>query len=192
MQSTSSAGDTRFDVPAAPYRVEVLAPGFAPKTADVSEREARVVLSVAAAPQTVVVSATETPVAAQDAGAPVELLDRDALIAMQPVAANEALRFLPGAVVLTAGQRGGQASLFVRGGESRYNKVIVDGVPVNDPGGFFDFGVVPMQEVGRVEFVRGAESILYGSDAMTSAVQFWTAAGRTHVPELRFGTSGGN
>ena len=44
-------------------------------------------------------------------------------------------------------------------------------------GGFFDFGVVPMQEVERVEFVRGAESILYGSDAMTSAVQFWTATG---------------
>ena len=60
---------------------------------------------------------------------------------MQPVAAADAIRFLPGAVVNTVGQRGGQASLFVRGGDSRYNKVIIDGVPVNDPGGIFDFGV---------------------------------------------------
>ena len=62
---------------------------------------------------------------------------------MQPVAAADALRFLPGAIVNTAGQRGGLASLFVRGGDSRYNKVIVDGVTVNDPGGTFDFGIVP-------------------------------------------------
>ena len=47
---------------------------------------------------------------------------------MQPVAANDAMRFLAGAVVNTSGQRGGLSSLFVRGGESRYNKVIVDGV----------------------------------------------------------------
>ena len=62
---------------------------------------------------------------------------------MQPVAANDAMRFLPGAVVNTAGQHGGLSSLFVRGGESRYNKVIVDGVAINDPGGTFDFGTCP-------------------------------------------------
>ena len=84
---------------------------------------------------------------------------------MQPVAAADALALPPGALVNTTGRRGGLASLFVRGGESRYNKVLVDDVAINDPGGTFDFGVVPMGEVDRVEFVRGAESTLYGSDA---------------------------
>ena len=63
---------------------------------------------------------------------------------MQPISADDAIRFLPGAVINTAGQRGGLASLFVRGGDSTYNKVIVDGVTVNEPGGTFDFGTLPL------------------------------------------------
>src|SRR5438132_9008516 len=110
---------------------------------------------------------------------------------MNPVSAAEALRFLPGAVVNTQGQRGGLASLFVRGGDSRYNKFIIDGVSINDPGGTFDFGVVPLTEADRLEFARGAQSTLYGSDAMTSVVQVWTRTGSTPVPEPRFGADGG-
>jgi outer membrane cobalamin receptor len=82
--------------------------------------------------------------------------------------------------------------LFVRGGDSRYNKVIIDGVSVNDPGGTFDFGVIPLQQTERLEFVRGAQSTLYGSDAMTSVVQTWTGTGNTLIPELRLGAEGGN
>jgi outer membrane cobalamin receptor len=43
-----------------------------------------------------------------------------------------------------------------------------------------------------MEFVRGAQSTLYGSDAMTSVVQVWTRNGSTRIPELRFGADGGN
>lgn len=81
--------------------------------------------------------------------------------------------------------------MFVRGGDSDYNKVIVDAVPVNEDGGVFNFGVVSSFAVGRVEMVRGAASTLYGSDAMTSVTQLWTATGATHTPELRFGAEGG-
>ncbi|HXY77268.1 MAG TPA: TonB-dependent receptor, partial [Candidatus Acidoferrales bacterium] len=96
------------------------------------------------------------------------------------------------AVVNTAGQRGGISSLFVRGGESTYNKVIVDGVAIDNPGETFDFGTLSLAQADRVEFVRGAQSTLYGSDAMTSVVQVWTRTGSTSVPELRFGADGGN
>ena len=120
------------------------------------------------------------------------MLNAGQLEVMRPVAADDALHFLPGAVVSTQGQRGGLSSLFVRGGESTYNKVIVDGVPVNDPGGIFDFGVLPLAGADRMEFVRGAQSTLYGSDAMTSVVQVFTRSGSTPVPELRFGADGGN
>src|SRR5581483_7653372 len=72
-----------------------------------------------------------------------------------------------------------------------YNKVIIDDVTVNDPGGTFDFGVVPMNEIDRLEMVRGAVSDLYGSDAMTSVVQTWSRTGTSPSPELFFGADGG-
>src|ERR1700692_632181 len=111
---------------------------------------------------------------------------------MNPIASDDAVRFLPGAVVNTTGQRGGLASLFVRGGESTYNKVIVDGVAIDNPGETFDFGTLPLTQADRVEFVRGTQSTLYGSDAMTSVLQVWTRTGSTPVPEFRFGADGGN
>jgi len=176
------------------YRVQVLAPGFAAETVDVSATAEviTVKLRVASAAETLVVTATRTPVASQAAGAEVDTLSSGQLEAMRPVAADDAMRFLPGAVVNTYGQRGGLSSLFVRGGESTYNKVIIDGVAVDNPGETFDFGTLPLAQADRLEFVRGAQSTLYGSDAMTSVTQVWTRSGSTAVPELRFGADGGN
>jgi len=193
-QITSAEGVAVFQRPdAAHYQITVLAPGFAAEVVDVSsESELTVKLRLATASETVVVSATRTPVPGEAAGAGVDTLTSAQLVTMQPTAAGDAVRFLPGAVVNAAGQRGGLTSLFVRGGESRYNKVIVDGVTVNEPGGTFDFGTLPLGEAGRMEFVRGAQSTLYGSDAMTSVVQVWTRTGSTPLPELRFGADGGN
>jgi vitamin B12 transporter len=196
-QNTSAEGAALFRMPtgavSADYKVQVLAPGFAAETVSVaSQAEITVHLRLATAAETVVVSATRTPVAGEATGADVDTLNGAQLTTMEPIAANDAVRFLPGAVINTAGQHGGLSSLFVRGGESNYNKVIVDGVTVNEPGGTFDFGTLSMAQGDRMEFVRGAQSTLYGSDAMTSVVQVWTRAGSTRVPELRFGADGGN
>ena len=196
IQSTAADGSATFhNLSDGAYRAEVLAPGFAAQTVAVTlpaTSSLAIRLAVAGRLETVVVTAAGTPLPAAESGAPIAVLDRAALELMQPVAASDALRFLPGAVVNAAGRRGGLASLFVRGGESRYNKVIVDGVPINEPGGTFDFGVVPLDQGERLEFVRGAGSTLYGSDAMTSVIQLWSATGRTRTPELRFGADGGN
>ncbi|HYL16061.1 MAG TPA: TonB-dependent receptor [Terriglobales bacterium] len=175
-------------------RIRILAPGFAPQELALprAQAELTVNLHLATTSETVVVTATRTPAPEEETGTSVSILDYGQLTLMKPVSAGEALRFLPGAVVDTAGQRGGLASLFVRGGDSRYNKVIVDGVTVNDPGGTFDFGVVPLQEAERLEFLRGAQSTLYGSDAMTSVVEVWTRSGSTPLPELHLGADGGN
>src|SRR5574340_398385 len=54
---------------------------------------------------------------------------------------------------------------------------------LDGPGGTVAFGVVPMFQVVRLELVRGAESTLYGSDAMTSVVEMCSRTGSTHVPE---------
>ncbi len=196
IQTTSADGLAVFrELDSPPYRARILAAGFAIETADISASDTEPVsvrLRLAPATETVTVSATRTLVPNNEAGADVESLNSGQLEVMRPVAADDALHFLPGAVVSTAGQRGGLASLFVRGGDSTYNKVIVDDVPVNDPGGTFDFGVLPLEGADRLEFVRGAQSTLYGSDAMTSVVRVFTRTGSTPVPELRFGADGGN
>ena len=196
IQTTSAQGAAHFrDVPSGALRVHVLAPGFAERWESVSGPESAnvtVALQLAVASETVVVTATRTLVPSDESGAAIATLSGAELDTMRPVAANDALRFLPGAIVSTAGQRGGLSSLFVRGGDSRYNKVIVDGVSVTEPGGTFDFGTLPFAETDRVEFLRGTESTLYGSDAMTSVVQAWTRTGSTPTPELRFGADAGN
>ena len=197
VQNTSPQGIAQFrNVATNVSRIHVLAPGFAEQwkaMADTGkDNTVTIQLHLAVATETVVVSGTRTPVPDDESGASIDTLSGALLETMRPVAASDALRFLPGAIVGTAGQRGGLGSLFVDGGESRYNKVIVDGVAINDPGGTFDFGTLPLFEADRMEFLRGAQSTLYGTDAMSSVVQVWSQTGSTPVPELRFGADAGN
>jgi outer membrane cobalamin receptor len=177
------------------YQLQVLAPGFSAYSAVVSVPQTTsytATLSVATVTETVVVSATRNPVPVDETGASISTLENTQLTNMQPVSLSDAVRFLPGVVVSVAGQRGGLASVFSRGGDSTYNKVIVDGVPVNEPGGRFDFGTVPLQGADRIEFLRGAQSTLYGSDAMTSVITMFSRTGTSETPELLFGADGGN
>ncbi len=197
VQQTSAQGVAFFrNVASGDLRVHVLAAGFAErwKNLEFSDGEApvTVALQVAVAQETVVVTATGKPAPNDESGAAINILSGAQLDTMHPADASDAIRFLPGAIVDSAGQRGGLASLFVRGGDSRYNKVIVDGVSITDPGGTFDFGTLPLAEADRVEFMRGTQSTLYGSDAMTSVVQVWSRTGNTPTPELRFGADAGN
>jgi vitamin B12 transporter len=199
VRSTSGEGEAIFHLDnATGLRAQVLAPGFAVAWSDVENSSSsatlikfQIALQIAAASETVIVSATRTLAPEQETASSISLLSGDAIETMQPTSGADALRFLPGAVVNVAGQRGGLGSLFVRGGDSRYNKVLIDGVPVTDPGGTFNASTVPLAETDRLEFLRGAQSTLYGSDAMTSVVQIFTRNGTTETPELRFGADGG-
>ena len=199
VRTTSGEGEAVFHVDnAIGLRAQVLAPGFAVAWSEVENSSSsatliklQIALQIAAASETVIVSATRTLAPEQETASSVSLLSGDAIATMQPTSGADALRFLPGAVVNVAGQRGGLGSLFVRGGDSRYNKVLIDGVPVTDPGGTFNASTVPLVETDRLEFLRGAQSTLYGSDAMTSVVQIFTRNGTTETPELRFGSDGG-
>jgi outer membrane cobalamin receptor len=176
------------------YEAVVLAPGFAAQSVKIAAPQAEpmmVQLKLATTPQTVVVSATATPNIVNQTAVSLDMLSSEQLTLLNPPAAADALSYIPGAIINTSGRRGSQASLFVRGGESSYNKVLIDGVPVNDPGGFYDFGVTPMNNVERLEVVRGPESTIYGTDAMTSVVQLWTTTGTTLKPVFEFGADGG-
>ena len=192
--NTSGNGSARFDLSAGDYSAEVLAPSFAKVSEPISvsgETSKSVRLHIATPQQTIQVTAAGTPMETVNSGASVSTVDTPILINQQPIAVSDTLRLLPGAIVSTSGQRGGIAALFVRGGESRYNKVIVDGVPVNEVGGQYDFGTTSPVGADRIEFMRGAQSTLYGSDAMTSVVQMFSAEGTSRTPEIRFGADGG-
>ena len=193
--STTGDGMVEFtDLAEGEYEAEVLAPGFAALSVTVAVPRSEplmVALKLATTPQTVVVSATATPDAASDSGASVDFLNNTQLTLLNPPTASEAVSYLPGAIINTSGRRGGQAALFVRGGDSDYNTVLIDGVPVNDPGGFYDFGVSAMNGIDRVELVRGPESSIYGTDAMTSVVQMWSGTGTALKPVFVFGADGG-
>jgi vitamin B12 transporter len=196
VRATAADGTARFsNLAGGTYRVQVLAAGFAVANQSVQLPESSVLnvgLTVQNTVENVVVTATSTPVTEAESGAAVAALDESELTLMQPTSVGEALRFVPGVLVSATGQRGSLTTVNVRGGESRYNHVIVDGVPVTEPGGNFDFGVVPTAQMDRIEVVRGSDSAVYGSDAMSSVVQMWSSTGTTTKPEFRFGADGGN
>lgn len=100
------------------------------------------------------------------------------------------LRAAPGVAVAESGARGAIMSLFVRGGESDYNKVLLDGIPLNEPGGAFNFANLTTENLERVELVRGPESALFGSDAIASVVQLFTQRGSSVGPRPRLSLFG--
>jgi vitamin B12 transporter len=91
---------------------------------------------------------------------------------------QDALREVPGATVVQVGSFGGVSSLFLRGGESDYVKVLIDGVPANQSGGAFNWANLTTDNVERIEVLRGPGSVIYGSDAVTGVVQIFTRRGQ--------------
>ena len=180
------------------YRVRVEAQDFesrdtAPVFVALGDRvTVDVTLAIGPLAQQVVVSATATALPESQVGASVTVLDRSVLQSLGKPDVLEALRLVPGAQVVQTGQRGGTTSLFVRGGNANFNKVIIDGVPVNDIGGSFDFANLPITGVERVEVLRNPNSVLYGADALASVVSITTRRGTSRVPELSYAVDGGN
>lgn len=104
---------------------------------------------------------------------------------------TEALRQVAGAAVVQSGSYGALTSLFLRGGESRYTRVLLDGVPVNAVGGAFDFSHLTTDNIDRIEVVRGPASALYGADAVSGVIQIFTRRG-VGRPRLTVGGRGGS
>jgi vitamin B12 transporter len=126
---------------------------------------------------TVIVSASKVPKPASSLTQPVTVLSGEDLRARGVTRVTDALREVPGAALVQSGSYGAVTSLFLRGGESRYTKVLIDGVPVNSSGGFFDFSHLTTDNIDRIEIVRGPASVLYGADAVSGIVQIFTRKG---------------
>jgi vitamin B12 transporter len=126
-----------------------------------------------------IVTASPTPRSAEALASHVTVLDGDELRERGIVEVAQALRSIAGLDVARNGSYGATTSVFLRGGESDYTLVLVDGVQVNQPGGSFDFASLTTENVERIEVVRGPASALYGSDAVTGVIHVITTAGRT-------------
>ena len=130
----------------------------------------------------VTVTATRLPVTRSGTPAAITVITGDELRARGITRLTDALRDIPGASVVQSGSFGSQTAIFLRGGESDYTKVLIDGVPLNDAGGAIDLAHLSVADVERIEIVRGPASVLWGSDAVTGVIQiFTTRASRSHV-----------
>ncbi|MBN2338974.1 MAG: TonB-dependent receptor [Acidobacteria bacterium] len=105
--------------------------------------------------------------------------------------AYETLRGIPGVEVSQTGRRGGVTGVFIRGGESKYNSVMVDGVPMNDFGGGMDMASLPADGIERVEITRGPQSALYGANAVTGVINIVSRRGEG-APEFTALAEGGS
>jgi iron complex outermembrane receptor protein/vitamin B12 transporter len=108
----------------------------------------------------------------------VSVLDTQQIQALNKTTVADLLKTLPGLLVEEQGGPGGLTAVSIRGGESNFTLVLVDGVAVNDPsnfrGGSFDFANLNPNTVERIEVVRGAQSAIYGSDALAGVINIIT------------------
>lgn len=193
-----SGPDGTFEVrsgDAGRFTLNALAQGYAAGTANefyggvLDEVERDIVLSAATVQQAVSVSATAIPTPVAQLTAPVTVLP-GSLLATH-IGVVDTLRQSPGIFVAQSGQTGGVASLFIRGGNSTANLVLVDGVPAEDIGGVFDYGDVSATGIGRMEIYRGPDSAIYGTDAGAGVVSIETPRGTTSRPVLNYSGDAG-
>ncbi len=176
------------------YTVKVSLAGFGETAASASAGEnIHLVLPLAPVHERVVVTATRTAAATSQLGASTSVITRKQIVDRDTPFVSDLLQSLPGITVVRNGAPGGVTSVFVRGGDSDYNKVLLDGIPLNLAGGAFDFSTLGTSNLDRVEVVRSAESALFGSDAMTSVIQLFTRRGgkETKRPHFSFSGEGG-
>ena len=155
---------------------------------DVVNRD--VILSPAEITTQVSVMATGIPTPLPQLTAPVNLIPQDDLSTR--VGLVDDLRQAPGIFAVQQGQAGSVTSLFVRGGNSDSNKVLIDGIPAEDVGGRFDFGTVSSTGLAGLETYRGPNSALYGSDSLASVVNLATPRGSSTRPVLNYSGDAGN
>lgn len=93
----------------------------------------------------------------------------------------EVLRGVPGLDVVRNSTPGSPTSVFLRGAPNEHTKVLIDGIPANDPlsvGRGFDFSNMSVDNIEKIEIIRGPQSVLYGSDAIGGVILITTRKGQ--------------
>ena len=148
-------------------------------------------LEIARVSEKVVVTSNAQPLELDRTPAPVDLIGRQEIDQRQAVSLPDLLATQTGISLARTGPIGGLTTIFFDGGNSSFTKVLIDGTPVNLPGGDVNFSNLTLDNVDKVELVHGAESALYGSDAMAGVIQIVSHQGSTRIPELNLFAEGG-
>jgi vitamin B12 transporter len=152
--------------------------GFATKNVALTEgKESEVTLALATLSDRVLVTAAGTPVAMEEAGVAATVFTKRDFEARQYPFVQDLMRDVPGLSVAQNGNNGGLVSVFARGGDSDAALVLLDGIPLTEPGGGFDFSHLTTTGLDRLEIIRGPESALFGAEASSAVVQAFTQHG---------------
>jgi outer membrane receptor protein involved in Fe transport len=200
-----SGDQGQFDFNVSPlfenYWLRVAAPGF--QTVNVAAGVGVIQLPLAPLTDSIRVTGSAIDVPASEQGTSVSVITSRELRERNEAQVIDLMRELPGLVFSQNGPRGSVATLSVRGGDSKYNLVQLNGIPINSFyfGGLFDFSQVPTDFLSEIDVARGPQSAVNGSYAIASVVNFVTrspengpaldivAEGGTHQ-ERRFALSG--
>jgi outer membrane receptor protein involved in Fe transport len=178
------------------YRLAASAPGFSTSSTTIQlandeKHTFDLRLELSALVQEVVVSASLGGVLTTQLGSSVDVITRWDMNDRAAQSVLEVLRAVPGIEVNQSGRRAGVAGVFVRGGNSNYNLVMIDGMPLNQFGGSFDFAPLATDGLERVEMTRGPQSALYGSNAVTGVINLVSQRGQG-PPHLTILAEGGS
>jgi vitamin B12 transporter len=197
--STASSGDGSYSIslPAGPYRLRFSHSSFASREivltfAPGESRALNLRLDLEPLSSSVIVTGQTVPSTPQQTTAPTDVISRETIDDRQAASLPELLQFSTGIAIDRTGPFGGTTSVFLNGGNSNFTKVLVDGTPINPPGSAVDFSSLTTENIDKVEIVRGAESAIYGSDAVSGVIQLFTHRGDTRVPAFSVYSEGGN
>jgi vitamin B12 transporter len=152
--------------------------GFDPLTVDLTAAsDVKITLQIAGRVETVVVSANRTETTPEQAAVAANVITEEQLAARQFPMIFDVLREIPGLQVNEYGPIGTLAEVFTRGADSTGTLVLLDGVPLNDPGGELHLENLTSEGLDRVEIVRGPESALFGAEAAAGVIQLFTKHG---------------
>ena len=139
-------------------------------------------------PETVV-TATRSQLPVTDVVADVSIIDRAQIERSGANGLADVLSRVPGVTVTRNGGPASTTSLYLRGGETRFTAVFVDGVRVDSQStGGAAWGAIPLSQVERIEVLRGPAAAVYGSDALAGVVQIFTRQGEAgFFPSVHLG-----
>ena len=128
----------------------------------------------------VTVTATKTEVYRHETGSSITVITADKIQKLGKMTVLDVLQDVPGISIMQYGTFGGSASIYLRGTKSGHTLVMLDGIELNDPmvsDRSFDIAHLLADNIERIEIVRGAQSTLYGSDAMGGVINIITKKG---------------
>ena len=126
----------------------------------------------------VVVSATKTELPVKQVTSAVEVITGEELERKKIKTVVDGLRLAEGVFATSSGGPGTEATVKMRGAFARHTMVLIDGVIVNSPtDGAYNFGNLTAENIDRIEILRGAQSMLYGSDAIGGVISIYTKKG---------------